>query len=254
MLNHFLLMVSLLLATSVANAYQGTQYRIGGAYERIRYSEGVMDEQGWLPGAYAGARWIFDYPYVISARVDYFNGNLKYNGSTWDNGSGSTPVLNLTTKDWIRTTEVLGEVRAGAFTFLIGLGQRVWSNDLVISYTRETTYWYLPVGFTFLDVNSGLYFKAVENYFLIGSNTSRLSEISHNPPYSDVTMKQRSGSGFTLELGWQGRNNPQYNVEAAVYYREWHVNASDTEVTGNQIVFEPKNKTDILGFNLGLVF
>lgn len=243
-----LLMILLVSAVS-ATAYQRTEYHLGGAYDRVRYSEANMDEKGWLPGGYFGVKWVFDYPYALNARIDYYNGNLKYNGSTFS----GTPVLDNSTKDWIRNIEVMGDVRAGAFTFHMGLGERVWFNDLVISYTRRTTYYYLPVGFTWEDP-SGFYLKALQNFFLVGYNVSTLSSVSHTPPYGDVMVPQRVGNGWSAEIGWRDTSHPAVNLELAAYYKEWHVNDSESESTGGTSVIEPKNKTDILGFNLGIVF
>lgn len=246
---HRFLFIGLVIFGHSAMAYQGTKYRVGAAYDRIRFSEALMDEQGWLPGIYGAVQWVYDYPYALNARIDYFQGNLMYNGSTVE----GTPILNNKTKDWIRNTELVLDIRSGVFVFHIGVAQRVWNDDLVISYNRLTTYYYLPVGFTVYDP-SGFYFTALQNYFLIGENVSQLSQVRNTPPYNDVEMKQRSGTGFKLEAGWRERSASTTNYEFAVYYQEWRINASDTAQSGGREWVEPKNKTDILGFNLGVSF
>lgn len=241
--------VLICVATS-AIAYEKTEIRLGGSYDRFRYSEAPMDEQGWLPGVYLGGKWIFTPQYALRARVDYFWGNLTYNGST----ETGTPIVNNKTKDWILNVDLGGDIQLNErVSFNIGLATRIWYDDLVISYTRKTTYYYLPVGFTY-HFNGGFTLSAVQNYWLVGNNVSNLSSVPNTPPYSNVTLKQPSGTGWGVALGWRASNNPKTNFETSIYWREWHVDASSSAQSGGKTVVEPKNKTDILGFTLGVVF
>ncbi len=245
-----LFLIAAISTAGSAFAYEKTLIRMGGAYERFRYTEPVMTEDGWLPGLYLGGKWIFDQQHSLRARADYFNGNLSYNGSTF---SGA-PISNLKTKDWILNIEIGGDIQLNERVSLnLGLAQQIWNDDMVSSFVRKTTYSYLPVGLTY-NFTPQLWLKAVQYYWLVGYNQTNMSMVPHTPPYSDVKMKQPSGTGWAFELGWTANNNAKVNLEGTIYYREWHVNQSENAVSGGQTVYEPANKTDILGFNLGVIF
>lgn len=243
-----LVLISLISCGTLVRANENTEVHLGGAYERLRYAEDVMDEKGWLPGIYLGLKRIINDDFALRARIDYYNGNLSYNGSTWT----GTPIIDNKTKDWVRIIELGGDYRLNDKLFFnLGLGERIWVNDLVISYTRRTSYYYVPAGVTYY-FGQGFFLKAVQNFWIVGSNVSNLSSVSSS--YNDVNVKQASGGGWGGELGYRASNNPQVNLEVSIYYKEWRVNKSETEPSGSTTVFEPKNKTDIMGINLGVVF
>ena len=242
--------IALIFLAVSAAAYEKAVVNLGFAYDRFRYSESNMDEQGWLPGIYLGSEWIVNPQYSVRARADYYRGNLTYNGSAFD----GTPILNNKTKDWILNIELGSDINLNErVAFNIGLATRIWYDDLVISYTRKTTYYYLPVGLTY-NFNGGFSLKAVQNYWLVGNHVATMSSVPHTPPYSDINVKQPSGTGWGVELLYRATNNSKANLEIAVYWREWHVDASTTEQSGGQTLYEPKNKSDTLGFNLGVAF
>lgn len=227
-----------------------SQYRFGLAYERFGYSEPAMTENGWLPGLYLGGKWNLDPTHALRIRVDYFNGNLSYNGSTF---SGA-PISNVKTKDWILNIEIGGDIQLNKRVALnIGLAQQYWNDNISNSFVRKTTYSYLPVGLTY-NFTPNLWLKAVQNYWLVGYNETDMSMVPNNPPYGTIKMKQPSGSGWGVEMGWTANNNAKVNIEGTVFYREWHVNQSQNAENGGQTFYEPSNKTDIFGFNLGIVF
>lgn len=248
-LRHSFCLVAIFCATSV-QVYASTEYKLGIAYDNINYTENNMTEKGWIPGVYLGFRWVLDAIHALRLRVDYSSGNLKLNGTNW----GSEYYDGVTTKDNILNVDLGADFRLNERVFFsIGLAQRIWNDNMVVSFTRKSTYSYLPVGLTYF-FSPNLFFKAVQNYWLVGSTQVNMSSIPHTPPYNDVKVSLPSGNGWSTELGWRANNNPSTNIEFTIYYRQWAVNQSESEMTGGVTYTQPSNKTNNLGFNLGVLF
>lgn len=214
-------------------------------HSQVNYKEpSVMSEKGALQGysleAYlAPSHWL-----VFQAQGKWLDGNLEYDGSTFS----GTPV-SQTTKDKITEYRGLMMLKMGRFAPYTGWGQRYWLNDLVISYRRETTYQYIPIGFRY--VWRPFYLSYESRHFLGGVNKSYMGDIGGGR--HDVTMKQKSGKGYSIEAGYLARIST-FDLKFSFAYEFWGIDDSETSFDGVDTLVEPHNSTNAYTFSAGIYF
>jgi hypothetical protein len=137
-----------------------------------------------------------------------------------------------------------------------GLG--VWQLNNKIhgsgSYTRETTYFYLPLGLQYhISFNKfTLVTGAQYNHLLSGTVKSRLSQASSDLP--DIENTQSNGKGYKLRILGEWELS-KWTFFAESYLHTWTLAESNKAVvkvrgkTGS--FYEPSNETRMIGFNLG---
>lgn len=213
-------------------------------YTDLVYKEpGLMSERGQLAGIRGELGVNMAGLFAISAGGEYQDGNLYYDGSTF----GGTPVKTVT-KDYIRRTEFLAHGFYGPVQVSVGLAERYWFDDLVISYRRRTRYNYIPVYFTYRT--ESLYFKIEHDVWQKGWNKSHMRDV--NPAARDVEFTLGAGTGMGVEIGYMFQGTVSTRIFAA--YHKWDVKESDVQSDGTQLLIEPKNNTTEVKVGIGLGF
>ncbi|MBX3020717.1 MAG: hypothetical protein KF799_03500 [Bdellovibrionales bacterium] len=133
-----------------------------------------------------------------------------------------------------------------------GLGRWQLNNkvDGSTAYRREAVYLYLPVGVTSArKVGSTFVWTmgAELDIYLNGSTTSKMGDAVKGA--SDIVHNQPSGSGYSVRTGSEFQV-AGISMTSSIYYQVWDIETSD--VVGKFI--EPKNRTTMLGLNLGARF
>lgn len=211
----------------------------------VDYKEpGLMSEKGLLTGISGDVLYKFNNQFIFNFQGKFLVGNLEYDGATFD----GDPVKQ-TTKDLIQESRALALIKLGNYVPYIGYGHRYWRNNLVISYVRETSYNYIPIG---LKYNLKPFYVGYElKHFLYGINKSSMSDVS--PLRSDVTMRQNSGRGYALEAGMM-MEFKYFDTKLTLQYERWEIEDSETSNDGVDILIEPHNSTNVLSVVLGLFF
>ena len=214
-------------------------------YVYMRYKEpGVMSESGQFPGVRGQLRlrpWSY---FDVSLGGSYMDGNLEYNGATFD----GTPV-NTNTSDYVREYRLLLHKVINGFELSMGYAVRFWHNDMIISYTRDTEYKFIPLIARYsMDP---FYFSVEYRLWLEGNNVSGVSKVVAGA--HDVEFTQNTGEGFALEVGVQYPFGP---VQGRVYvaYDYWNVAKSDIQSDGTQLLIEPKNNTSSYVLGVGFSY
>jgi hypothetical protein len=234
----------LFLFITYAHAFENWDFGVTYSQIQKRYEEpGIMKERGRLPG------YQFDVKYkgleILHLFFQYseWKGHLEYDGSTF----AGTPIKQ-TTNDYVREYRALVFLNSPIFSPYMGYGQRYWRNDLVISYVRDTTYYYFPIGIEAKWLY--LFFAAEYKSFLGGVNKSFMSDTSSSR--SDVEMDQENGRGYHLEGGvlipFQ-----LVKVKVTLKYEKWNIEDSETSNDGVDTLIEPKNNTSLISLNIGLI-
>ncbi len=243
-MNKILSLSFLFLFSSLAHANRwglGVSY----LYNQMVYKEAaLMNEKGHLNGIGADFLFNFNPIFQLNLQGKWLNGNLEYSGATFS----GTP-LSQTTKDVVTEYRGLLAMKLGRLHFYSGYGQRYWFDDLVISYRREETYHYIPIG-TRLILRP-FYLSYEFRHFLDGLNSSHMGDIGGGR--HDVTMKQKSGKGYSLELGHLTQLG-RFDVKIAVSYEYWNIENSVTSNDGVNTLVEPHNSTNTYGASIGLFY
>jgi hypothetical protein len=221
--------------------YGGVSY----VHSYVDYKEpGVMTEEGLLKGVGADLLWRFNDVISLNLQGKFLSGELEYTGETFS----GTP-LKQTTEDIIREYRGLFQFKLNNFVPYAGYGYRYWKNDLVISYVRETTYYYLPIGLRY--VWRPFYLSFEHREFLNGVNVSHMSDV--DPSRNNVTLNQDKGRGYLIEAGLLARIKA-FDFKFSVAYERWEIDDSDTASDGVDTLVEPHNSTNALTFSLGMFY
>jgi len=237
----------LFLGLFSSSIWAGENVTIGASYvhSQVDYKEpGLMTEKGPLNGVAIDLK-ISPWEHAqLRGQAKYLVGNLEYDGSTFS----GTPV-KVTTDDNITEYRLVAGLTFEDFTPYVGYGYRFWRNDLVISYVRDTTYNYLPMGVRY----DGKYFFAGAEYrrWLSGRNTSYLSDVGGGR--HDVSFRQKNGKGYAYEAGFAFGLEP-VDIKISVLYETWDVDRSTTANDGVDNLVEPKNRTRATSFNVGIFY
>lgn len=242
-------MITLLLAlisfapSSHAQAQAQNWLDVSYTFTDFDYEESKMNEKAQLAGV-RGEAGISLGPVAFSLGGEYQDGHLHYVGETF----GGTPVQTYT-NDYVRDLNAKMHVVWQPFVLSIGVAQRYWYDNLVISYRRRTQYDYYPLELTYKQQN--VYVRVEHDIWKNGRNTSHMSDV--NPAAQDVNFTLGKGTGFGVEIGYE---IPSAMVPTHVFvrYHRWSVKESDVQSDGTQLLVEPDNTTTILQGGIGLSF
>lgn len=232
---------------------------------------GLMEESGVLPGI--GVRALLRPSasnFVFDAQADAFAGVLTYDGQYQD----GTP-LEADSYDFLGEGRgLIGYDLLGSgwrVTPYFGLGYRYWYDEVQASggYGREISYLYAPFGLEMakaVGTDTVLGLRGEYDLFIRGWVTSHLSNV--NSAWDDAENDQDFGSGYGLRgaifLSRRVWRDKLLTWEAFVRY--WRVQDSDkavingpddpgtTYVERRYAVWEPANRTTMLGLRIGLTF
>lgn len=221
----------------------GNWLDVSYTYTDFTYKEEKMSEKAQLAGVRGEVGFSLG-PVALSVGGEYQDGHLHYDGQTF----GGTPVQTYT-NDYMRDLRATAHLVFHPFVLSVGVAQRYWYDDLVISYRRRTQYDYMPVQLTYQHERA--YIRFEHDIWKKGSNTSHMSDV--NPAAQDVTFTLGDGSGFGVEIGYE---IPSQMVPSHIFarYHRWSVKQSDVQSDGTQLLVEPDNTTTIIQGGIGLSF
>lgn len=241
----FLFILALPFAAFALGSDNQVEATIDWHIANFNYEEpGVMTEKGNLFGSRGQLLWNIQPTFAMSVGGHYLFGNLTYDGSTFS----GTPVTTET-EDWVLQGQLLAHFRQPNFEVAFGVARRVWFNDLVISYTRTTTYTYFPV--IFKGKLDRFYTSLEYRIWGQGRNVSTLSDVS--TARSDVELTQDNGMGYAIEVGYE---IPREKVSFRIFfaYDYWSVADSNVQFDGVDFLFEPENNTQTYLLGGGIIF
>jgi|GEM_PF-3558395 len=235
----------LFFSSSAAHSLSKPWFEFSADLQRKVYTEpDVMNEKGLLSGFGLEAGTQLGNLVSVSAKAEFYFGSLHYTGSTFDGDP-----IQTDTKDQIRKYHAKIYLGQENFQFITGYSQRFWSNDLVISYLRETTYHYIP--FVFQYRTNKWKMSAGYNYFLKGLNKSYLSEV--DPNRSDVQLKQNDGVGYELHASTKINSAANTDIWLHLSYEYWNIKDSEVVSDGVDDLVEPANNTHVYALGLSFV-
>lgn len=242
----FWILAAACLAVSNARAEDGARHwlNIDYTYTDLTYKEpGAMSEHGRLAGIRGEFGMYLFSNFGVSAGGEYQDGNLDYDGATFS----GTPVKQIT-NDYFRKTEILAHIAYMPMVLSVGVAQRYWYNDLVISYRRRTRYDYTPIYLTYRSDN--FYIRYEHDLWKKGWNKSHMSDV--NASANDVEFTLGNGTGYGAEIGYL---IPGWIITRVfLAYHKWSVKESDVQSDGTQNLIEPNNNTTEIKVGLGLSF
>ncbi|MBX3021685.1 MAG: hypothetical protein KF799_08430 [Bdellovibrionales bacterium] len=242
-----LCLVAVLLATPRlwAQHQMANWLHISSTYSEFNYKEpNVMSEKGRLAGVRGELGLSFGQSLALSVGGEYQDGNLNYDGSTFD----GDPVKQVT-KDYVRDLRLMAHVIYAPLVLSAGVAERYWYNDLVVSYRRRTQYNYNPVQISYFMDN--VYLTVEHDVWLKGTNKSHMSDVTSTA--RDVEFTLGKGSGFGVEIGYM-IPSPTIYTRLFLRYHKWSVKQSDTQSDGIHTLVEPDNNTTLLQAGIGLGF
>ncbi len=233
-------------------------YTLGFELNNYRYIEpDFISHSGFMLGVYGEMTWLY-LPNLLGVTSGKLNfGELDYDGALCDVNTNECTEYKAKTVDVItRVTHRFDYLATENLGFFLGLGYR-----LLIDrgrgegfYTRTGSYLFLPLGFHFNFQNINFDFEY--DVLISGSMKSNLSEV--NKTFRDIRLKQSAGSGFKITLTRQFDILAAQPLLATIYFENWTFDASNREVIliNNQPsdFIEPKNFSQMLGLQLGLLF
>jgi hypothetical protein len=229
---------------SIVNYYRQNWLGLSLFQSSFAYEEpSVMNEKG-INGGFAAEGGInLHSNFSLGFEISNWNGRLHYNGSTF----AGVPVQTIT-EDYVTDYNLTAYFLLDSFNLSIGLGNRHWLNDLIISYRRKTEYLYAPIKFSYFF--NSIYIHLEYDLWLGGKNTSYMSDVGGGR--SDVNLKQNSGSGYGLEVGWLIPNTITTKIYLKVH--RWQVENSEVGSDGVDLLVEPENNTLNIDLGIGLLF
>ncbi len=210
-----------------------------------------MSEKGSLYGARLAREVVLGQVPIRSA-MSLAYGKLRYNGGVDLEDGGYLP-LRLTTENWLidmRATAswVIRPVEhRAAWRPYGGFGYRLLVDDLptIWGYTREQTYWFLPVGVE-AEMRTGgghaWVLGGEYDWFLRGYNVS-----------GGDTFTQDRGSGFRVRLSVDVPLDDEEtgHLRTETFVQGWRVAESTTSEDG---YYEPANKSTLYGVSVSMLF
>ncbi|MCI6217091.1 MAG: hypothetical protein MR629_00895 [Helicobacter sp.] len=188
----------------------------------------------------------------------YTSINTKYDGQLQD----GTPYAT-DSKDYYYFAQYMlaPHINSGFLDFGIdtGLGYRFHHQKDKVSYRRDQHYLYYILG-----VNASLNFKQnmtltfiAQNQFMLKAwNKTYLTDIRYD---RDILLNQKEGYGYYYALKLSYAPNNQISLFSTLYYQFWHLQDSDVKTakdrqSQSKEFVEPRNKTHIIGLNVGVEF
>lgn len=237
---------------------EGNTFQLGLYASSITYKEpSVMTEDGYLTGI-LGRFSVHKNGQALLFDINYSSGDMDYDGSG---------TINKIPDSMLEVRGMLGQdfyLRRGArITPYIGLGYRNLNDDSsymasstgALGYERDETYWYAPIGVEVLGspMHNGWSIggRVEYDYLIKGINHTYLSSI---PGYSDITLKQNSGSGYKVsaEFSRPLSGLVVFNVEP--FYAYWHIDESEITSSDGSDYIEPDNNSREWGVALSVAF
>ena len=248
-----------------------------GELERISYDEpGVMQERGVLYGLAAAVEQDIDELWAWRLEGSWVYGRIDYHGAVVNVLTGEEVRADVETPNTILNARVLAARRFAhdgrSFRPYTGLGYRLLIDDLPgdAGYTREQTYFYIPIGveadaWSPSEWKTG--FRLEFDWLIRGHNDSRT-----DVGFVDASVTQDSGYGLQLaftilrEFAGTGRHNQPLRLTLEPFVQYWDIARSDSDIddialvvdgrvlTGEVTYFEPRNTTDIYGIRASLEF
>ena len=254
------------------------QFDVKYRYSYYTYDEpDVMSQEGFMhgiDGQYSyrpspGDSLYFNYINTYMADIQYRMGSdLEYNARGSQAGSTMNPVKDyiLELRGLVGREYTLDNVDVMVYS---GFGYR-YLNDMnkpktstlgYLSYGREATYYYLPLGFElFSRIDKGLEYtiKGEYDWFLYGQTISHGSDMDWCGQLSeDMTHNQHNGYALkgSVELA---KRSPNFDFVVEPFFEYWSIDGSDTShalILGTyQDMYEPPNFTVETGIKLGVQF
>lgn len=249
------------------------EWEVAGKVSHIRYEEpNIMEENGVMFGgmvAYTYRPVRAEEAFTRFATVLRVEGELNFGQVDYESVStGSIDDVD----DWL--FEIRGLMGHDFFlndswrmTPYVGIGYRYLNDDLSgktsttghVGYERESNYYYLPLGVTFLTQLDNAWQMGANiefDIFLAGQQESHLSDVSSS--LSDITNDQESGYGVRGSVKFvKTGDHVSWMVEP--YARFWHIDDSDLTfigLSGGGAVFglEPENESLEVGARFGIQF
>jgi hypothetical protein len=236
-----------LIFTISFSAFADGSFHLGASYiyQTMHYKEpAIMDEKGKITGYSIEMRYALSERLRLGAELRFLGGHLEYNGSTFS----GTPIKQ-TTNDIVREYRSTLGYALGSLRPFIGIGQRYWSNDLVISYLRETTYNYMPLGLTY--TSQPFYITYEHRQFLSGTNKSHMSDVGGGR--KDVSFTQKTGQGYLCEVGFFFPVSV-FDMKVSLGYEHWQIDNSTISNDGVDDLIEPHNSTNSFIASVGLFY
>src|SRR3989339_150497 len=255
------------------------QFDAKWSYSRYKYDEpDAMKQKGTMYGVEGQYTYrpspedylYSDYVNTYRADVNYRWGNeLTYSARESQAGSVMSPV-----KDYILDLRgIVGkEYTQDQFDVMLysGIGKR-YLNDMekpktsnmgYLSYGREASYYYLPVGFELLSrIDKGLEYTIKGEYdlFVYGQTISHGSDMDWAGAgvSEDTAHNQHKGYGLrgSLEIA---KRSPSFDLVLEPFFEYWKIEGSDTSnalMLGEYVsIYEPPNFTVQTGLKLGVQF
>lgn len=259
------------------------QFNVGTEYFYAKYKEpDVMEQRGklWgMNGAYAyrpnsGDLFYNSLVNTFGLESLYASGDFKYEaeaasqaGLQIDKDNYMYELRGILGREYIYDNDVM--------MLYSGFGYRYLNDDeddkvfllrgsTILGYERESNYYYIPAGFSFLRKwadNTAVKVMAEYDFFFHGKQISRFSDfnqyVSPAQASPDVENTQDSGYGIRGSVNLAMALGP-VDLFAEPFFRYWHIN--DSEVVTEQVLgssgdwIEPKNETIEAGMKLGFKF
>ena len=250
----------------------------GATLMRFDYAEFDSDgawldeETGWLPGMLLGATLSWPGQWYVSGRLDFFSGEVGYQGQTQsaDPVLSGLPIVSQADTDIIDTVALLGHRFSRADVYA-GLGYYFWRRNI----QPTTTNGGLPVAGV-LEFYSWTYFLLgtklplldnEDNRFEFDLRLTRMLQAQMEVDflgyggYDNVYLNLGREWGLRLALPWTlQRFRPGLQLVVEPYYVRWNLGRSAvSELTINGAgtgsgVVEPRSETANYGISVYLRF
>lgn len=248
-----------------------------GELEVINYDEpGVMQEEGLLYGIAAAVEQDIDTLWSWRLEASWVYGDIEYDGATVNLVTGEEVPAKVDTPNTILNARLLAarrmEYEGRSFRPYAGVGYRLLIDDLPgdAGYTREQTYWYLPLGIeagTWSPTQWRTGLRVEFDWLIRGMNDS-----STDLGFVDADVTQDTGYGFQLSLSFvrvfSGGISPGRPIWLTLepFIQYWDIDRSDSDtdeiavpvdggvLIGEVTYIEPDNTTEIYGIRASIDF
>lgn len=186
--------------------------------------------------------------------LEYAFGDSEYTGSYWGGTYGDLKEDGISRwRAEVDYTLLMTHPELWGMTLSGGLGYRVLQDNLQEvngGYERTNMMWYAKLGaerrFNF-ENGWSLTPAVTYKHMLRGTQANSIS--------TDLT--QDKGKGYDLSLRLEKLDRLGGGFTASMFYRKWDIKASDSGYTTTgapTAVYEPANKTDEVGVQVGYIF
>lgn len=245
---HLLSLILVLSGTTevfAQSAGKSAWLNVDYTYNNLAYSQAQLNEKGNFAGVRGELGIALAGFLGVSMGGDYMDGNLNYDGAVL----GGTPI-QVVSKDYLRDTRAMVHMIYGGMIVSGGIAQREWYDNVPTAYRRRETYDYYPVTVTMY--RESIYIKGEFDVWKAGKNKTYMSDVSASQ--TDVTFKQKKGSGYGLEIGYMVHTGSAFVTRLFASYHRWDVDDSDVQSDDVHSLTEPKSRTVTIQGGLGISF